>query len=455
MKLTPEDTIAAIATPPGEGAISIIRVSGPMAIQICDRVFVGSVKLADTPGYTIRHGTIRREDLSIVDEVLVSVFRAPRSFSGEDSVEVNCHGGMLVASEVLGTILEAGARQAEPGEFSKRAFLNGKIDLSKAEAIAGIISAQTRSALMSSVEHLKGGLQEKVDKIRHMLVDLSSLVELDLDFAEEGVSMLTADQILAKVSEVKGSIQELISAFEEGRILREGASVVITGKPNVGKSSLFNRILNNDRAIVSPLPGTTRDLLEENVTIGGVLFRFTDTAGIRDSVDVVESEGVARARARETSSDISISVFDGTEPVDGFLKKEVGERQIIAVNKLDIMDQSMRNKWANRLGQTGVLISAMTGEGLESLKKKLIASTGSRASRSEERVGASTLRQKEALAAGLVQIENAERLCQEHEGSELIAFELRECLTSLSEITGEVTTDEILNRVFGQFCIGK
>jgi len=459
MKLAPEDTIVSIATPVGEGAISIVRVSGPMAIPFCDRVFVGSVKLADTPGYTIRHGTIRREDLSIVDEVLVSVYRAPHSYTGEDSVEISCHGGMLVTAEVLKAVLKVGARQAQPGEYSKRAFLNGKIDLSKAEAIASIISARTKTALRISVEHLEGRLQEKVDAIRADLIDLCSVVELELDFAGEDVTLLTSTEILHKSSLVKRSIEELIFAFENGRLLREGASIVITGSPNVGKSSLFNKLLNTERAIVSHIPGTTRDLLEENLTLNGILFRLTDTAGIRESDDIIESQGVSRARAKETASDISIEVIDGANERGSIdIPKSNGDQRhrIIAINKLDLLDQKVRQEWKARAGSKGVLISAKTGEGLENLTGRLCEVVSDNGIvDSEVTVGATTQRQRDALESGLRHIEDAQNVCTNNGGSELVAFELRECLSSISEITGEVTTDEILNRVFGQFCIGK
>jgi len=459
MKLTPEDTIASIATPVGEGAISIVRVSGPMALSFCDRVFVGKAKLVNTPGYTVRHGSIRREDGSKVDEVLVSVFRAPHSYTGEDLVEISCHGGVLVTAEVLKSVLKVGVRQALPGEYSKRAFLNGKIDLSRAEAIAGIIFSRTKAALRASIEHLEGRLQDKVDSIREALVDLCSVVELELDFAGEDVTLLTSAEMLTKLSSVRGSIQELIFSFDNGRLSREGTSVVITGSPNVGKSSLFNRLLQTERAIVSHIPGTTRDTLEENLTLEGMLFILTDTAGIRESVDIVESLGVSRAKSKEATADISVRVIDGAnggESIEYHRNTGVQGQRIIVVNKIDLLGHEKKKWWSDQLGAEGVLVSAKTGEGLNGLVRRLreTASENNRAC-SEGTIGAITQRQRDVLVVGLRHIEDAHSVCMNNAGNELLAFELRECLSSISEVTGEVTSDEVLNKVFSQFCIGK
>ena len=462
MKLIGNDTVAAIATPVGEGAISIVRVSGADAISLADSVFEGRSGLSEAHGYTVHHGKLIRKDGSLVDEVLVTVFREPYSFTGENSVEISCHGGMLVTAKVLETLLAGGARQAEPGEFTKRAFLNGKMDLSRAEAVADLIASKSQRAIRASLEQLEGKLADQVGIMKAEIVNLCSLLELELDFSEEGIALVPGNEILHRITTVRGRIEELIRSYELGRISREGVSVVILGGPNVGKSSVFNSLLQNDRAIVSPVPGTTRDSIEESISINGILFRLSDTAGLRESGDMVEMDGITRTKSRAAKSDLAIVVVDVADRSDRIgieqIKKVVAhEKVLVAYNKIDLLNGDM--DCFKRIGlsesDASVWVSAKTGAGMDSLRDGLAKLVMGTSSGNDDGVTITNLRHRNALARANDFLCNAHSAVQKGENGEIIAFELREAIGAISEITGEVTTDDILNNIFEKFCIGK
>jgi tRNA modification GTPase len=464
MELHREDTIAAIATPIGEGALSVVRISGPAALQIADRIFRGVTPLSQTEGYTAHHGWICDVNGLHVDETIATVFRSPRSYTGEDSVEFSCHGGILVTHKVLEALLDSGARQAGPGEFTKRAFLNGRIDLSQAEAVADLIAAQSRRAHLSSVEQLEGRLRAHVGRMRSSLLDLSSLLEIDLDFSEEGIELISREQIRKRVSRVIRLLSDMAASFDVGRHFREGVPAAIVGRPNAGKSSLFNLLLQSDRAIVTPIPGTTRDSLEESVSLSGILFRLTDTAGLGDSEDVVEAKGIERSRAAAEKGQFLIVVADGTEGVKrddllaevGMLRKS--QLCLVAHNKVDLLPPEARAPRHFQIGENRaveVWISAKTGEGVDRMKEELVALLiGSRGA-GEGRFYLTNRRHKDAIERSRKSLETALSSLDGGATNEFVAFDVREAVDALSEITGEVTSEEILNSIFGRFCIGK
>lgn len=312
-RLKDNDTISAISTPPGEGGISVIRISGGDAVSICDRVFLGKTKLIDSQSHTAHFGRIIDEDGSVIDEVVAVTFRKPNSYTCEDVVEISCHGGYLVTQKILRCILAKGARIAEPGEFTKRAFLNGRLDLSQAEAVGDLIHSQSEAAYRSSMRQLTGELSRQIKSVRDELLNLASLLELELDFSEEKVEFANRKVLEDRLVGSINVIDALLESFAVGKVYREGVRVTIAGKPNVGKSSLLNALLQESRAIVSEIPGTTRDTVSESLSVGGVLFRLTDTAGLRETTDAIEREGVNRAQKEAEQSDIVLLVMDYKE----------------------------------------------------------------------------------------------------------------------------------------------
>jgi len=459
-----EDTIAAIATPIGEGALSVVRTSGPAAFQIADRVFTGSTPLSETEGYTAQHGWICDAGGSHVDEAVATVFRSPRSYTGENSVEFSCHGGILVTHKVLELLLQSGARQAEPGEFTKRAFLNGRIDLSQAEAVADLIGARSRRAHLSSIEQLEGRLAGHVKRMRSSLLDLCSLLEIDLDFAEEGIELISRERIKQKVAGVIRLMSQMADSFDIGRLFREGVPAAIVGKPNAGKSSLFNLLLQSDRAIVTPVPGTTRDSLEESIALSGILFRLTDTAGLSKSEDIVEVEGVERSRAVAKKGHLLIVVADATagEKREDLLA-QVGELRkgqlcLVAHNKIDLLPGETRDPRPFKIGENlglEVWISAKTGEGVDRMKEELVLLLVGSPGGGEGRFYLTNRRHKDAMDRSRSSLETALDSMNVGATNEFVAFDVREAVEALSEITGEVTNEEILNSIFGRFCVGK
>ena len=464
MNLLVNDTIAAIATPIGTGAISVIRISGPDARAVGDRIFRGSVFLSDVPGYSVHHGRIVETGGESIDEVLATVFRSPHSYTGEDSVEFSCHGGMLVTHRVLDAVIGAGARQAEPGEFTKRAFLEGRIDLSQAEAVADLIAAQSGRALRMSMEQLEGRLSGRVRSLRSDLLSLCALLEIDLDFSEEGIDVISGEEIAGKISAADKAIEELADSFELGKIYREGVSVVLAGRPNAGKSSLFNALLKQERAIVTPVPGTTRDSLEESIAVDGILFRMTDTAGLRASEDIVEIEGVNRSKAILQRADIIVEVIDSANEderdamLDRYVAFHPDQGMIVAYNKIDIRGARERHphvQTKNAGFPLEIYLSAKTGEGLQELRKSLVSLATKHGTSQEGSLRVTNRRHWDALMNARKSLASAMGSLTAKVSNEFIAFDVREATSALAEITGEVTTEEILNSIFKTFCIGK
>jgi len=458
MKLHLDDTIAAIATAVGEGAIAVIRISGPASLEITDRVFRGKSPLAGAAPYTMHYGTVCAPDGSPVDQVIASVFRSPHSYTGEDVVELSCHGGLYLSQRVLQLILGSGARHAEPGEFTRRAFMNGKMDLAQAEAVSDMIRAGSEKARQASFDQLEGKLGDRVRTLRAAMMELCSLLEVDLDFSEEDLAVIAPEEIERRLEAIDRDLEAMISSFEHGKLAREGVEVVLVGKPNAGKSSIFNALLREERAIVTPLPGTTRDSLEESLTIGGVLFRVHDTAGLRKTVDLAETEGVKRSQAIMQHADILLDVIDATSPLDreevaGWRRGIAASQHCLAVyNKIDLVEDKAATLLASE--PESVVVSARTGQGMDNLRACLLAVVGGKEMESvpvgvtNSRHVASLMKAKEALHAALQSLKDGAT-------NEFIAFDVRDAANHLAEITGEITSEEILNEIFGKFCIGK
>lgn len=458
------DTIAAVATPGGAGAVAIIRVSGAHAIPIGGRVFRGRMPLEEAGGYTVHHGHIVGEAGDLVDEVLVTVFRGPRSYTGEDMVEVSCHGGMLVTASVLGALVEAGARPASPGEFTRRAFLNGRIDLTQAEAVADLIVARSHRGHRTSVEQLSGRLGGRVRELRESLVSLCALLELQLDFAEEGLEILDAREVDRKLKVAAGLTRTMAESYEKGRVFRDGILVVLAGAPNAGKSSLFNALLQSERAIVTPTAGTTRDFIEESISVEGIAVRLVDTAGLRVTQDEIERAGVVRTESVLKNADVILLVVDSTswislqeamEGVDGSGREQ---HRVTVLNKVDLLSiaecgaaqAGMRDKEA-----WDVRVSAKTGEGIGELRKAIVESVVHGAGTKEDDIVVTSRRHQDALQRAHRGLVSARTSLLDGNANEFVAFDVREAINALAEITGEITSEDVLNTIFAKFCIGK
>lgn len=442
-------TIAAISTPAGEGAIALIRLSGPEALAVADRIFRGKQQPSEFPSHTQRLGEIVDGDGSVIDQVMISVHRAPGSYTGEDLVEISGHGGMLVSAKVLATCLAAGARAAEPGEFTERAFRNGKMDLTQAEAVADLIRAQTDRALRSATEQLEGRLGDRMRKLREELIALRAQLEASVDFSEEGISPEEGEQLAERFGAVRGQIEELLATAEEGRILREGARVVIYGATNAGKSSLLNRLLGYDRAIVSHLPGTTRDMIEEVVSLRGVPMRLMDTAGLRESVDELEREGMQRTAKSRGLADLVLHVVDASAPKPvGFDAREIDERELLLLNKSDLAEHE---DWAN---EKALRISCVADDGLGGLADAILARLIRQRAENESAL-AINARHRDCLRRALAAVERAQAAQDDGLSAELVTVDLRDALDAVGEVVGAINTEEVLGSLFRQFCIGK
>ena len=437
----PEDTIAAVSTPPGEGAVALIRISGPEAAAILGKIF----QPANPAPRHATHGRII-ENGATVDRVLVTVFQAPASYTGEDMVEIGCHGGILLAAHILEMVLRQGARAAEPGEFTQRAFLNGKLDLTQAEAVMDLISAKTPLAMRAAAEQLQGRLGDEVAGIRAKVLETVAHLEAWIDFPEEGIDPATGILLLEKISSCLSRTEALLSTAESGRVMREGVRVAIVGRPNVGKSSLLNRLLGMERAIVSPVPGTTRDTIEESACLRGILFRLTDTAGLRETGDPVEREGVDRARRTIEQADLVLHLLDASAEFD---EPELREREILVANKTDLAPRDAR------LPANAVRVSAKTGAGFPELVEAMIRETCGRHLTAGPSLAAVNARHKTLLESAAASLGAAAALVRAGKFPELAAIELRAALDSVGQIIGAADTEEILGEIFGRFCIGK
>ncbi len=450
-----QDTIAAIATPVGEGALAVIRLSGVDAIRDADKIFKGRIKLVDAPAFTLHYGRLISLNGEMIDEVMVSVFRNPTSYTGEDTVEVSCHGGYYITQRVFDTILSTGVREAQPGEFTKRAFLNGKMDLSQAEAVAGVIAAKSEASYKTSMYQLEGRFSDKVKSLRTDLLDLSSLLEIDLDFSEEGIPLISEAEIIRRIRNLKAVLKGMMNTYETGRRYREGVSVAIVGKPNAGKSSLFNALLAEDRAIVSHIAGTTRDFLEESILIKGVCFRLVDTAGLRYSADSIELEGVERSRKLMQQSDITLLVIDLSDSTSTDISEFVNgssSAKITALNKSDLVDvNSRKNLYADN---NPVVVSAINSDGLDELRDRLYSAVFAEAIEIQGAQVTST-RHYSLLAKATRSLDQAETAITEGISNEFVCTDILAASNSLAEIIGEVSSEDTLNNIFAHFCIGK
>ncbi len=447
-----EDIIAAISTPVGVGAISVVRISGQGCLDKVDKIFLGKSKLNLAKANTIHYGKITDKNNATIDDVLVSVFKNPTSYTGEDSIEISTHGNPLITQKILERLTEINIRLAEPGEFTKRAFLNGKIDLSQAEAVVDIINSRTNASLKGARNQLDGLLSKKVNSLREMLVNASSLIELELDFAEEELEFISYKEVEEKINIIIKELEVLVDSYRIGRIIKDGVNVVLVGKPNVGKSSILNYILKESRAIVSHIPGTTRDVIREEVSIDGILFRLFDTAGIRLTEDEVEKEGVVRSREAIKNADVVVLINEVGNEFPKTLHKEIldiaKENKIIKViNKVDLGGQD--------ISSGGFFISAKTGEGMERFFQALKEKSFGQEIFSEKSAVVTNIRHKDALNKAIEFLNNGKKAIAQKLTGEFIAVDLRNAESALGEIIGEVTTDDILNNIFSQFCIGK
>lgn len=446
-----DDTITALATPAGVGAISVIRVSGPESFVSVDSIFKGGIKISDALSHTIHYGKININN-EVIDDVLVSVYHNPNSYTGEDSVEISTHGSPLIVEKIISLLIRHNVRLAEPGEFTKRAFLNGKIDLAQAEAVIDVINSRTEASLRGARNQLDGLLSQKVDSLRDMLINTSSLIELELDFAEEDVEFMSLQQIIKNINVIIDEIDILLSTYSFGKIIRDGVNVALVGKPNVGKSSLLNYLVKESRAIVSEIPGTTRDVIKEEISVDGILFRISDTAGIRLTEDAIEKEGVIRSRDSVKNADIVIFINDvltgfGNDLYEELLGLSKKERILTAVNKIDIQN--------NISFEADVKISALTGQGIDKLFLKMKEMVVGSKSYSEKTAVVSNTRHFYALEKSKEFLINAKQSINDKMSGEFISVDLRNAENSLGEIIGKVTSDDILNNIFMKFCIGK
>lgn len=455
-----EDTITAIATPSGEGGVGIIRLSGPDAERIAATVFVRSQgKNGKLKSRRLYHGTIREPKTEkVLDEVLLTVMRKPQSYTGEDVVEVHCHGGMFVVRRVLALMLSQGARHAEPGEFTKRAFLNGRLDLAQAEAVLDLIVARTEKGADLALRQIKGELSSWVGDLREELLDILAQVEAAIDFPEEEIDLLDRPGLIAKVHAIMEKIALISSTYEWSRLIREGAKVCICGRPNVGKSSLLNALLGEERVIVTPIPGTTRDVIEESINLDGLPVVLWDTAGIRDAADEVERIGVNLSLQHIDKADAVIAVLDGstslTEEDTAFLTSLTTKKSVIVINKSDL-EQRIDHARLQRFieGKNFIEVSATCGNGIQKLKRllrKVILDTDV-----EPSFAITNLRHKTALVCGERALGEAALSLAQMRPSELVSVNLHQAKENLEEVIGSVGNEDILERIFSKFCIGK
>jgi len=447
--MTASDTIAAISTPPGEGAIALVRVSGANAIAVADKIFRGKEKPSRFASHVQHLGEIFSLEGRLIDQVVLSVQRQPASYTGEDLVEISCHGGTLVSAKVLEVCLRAGARAARPGEFTERAFLNGKMDLTQAEAVIDLIRARTDLALRSATEQLEGRLGDQIRKIRDGLIALLAHVNASIDFPEEGIAPDEGETLCARLDAIHEEIAALLATADQGRILREGVRVVIYGATNAGKSSLLNRLLGYDRVIVSDTHGTTRDTIEETVNLDGVPIRLLDTAGLRASESELESEGIARTEKSLQLADLRLHIADRNAPRPAHFNGLTGEsNEIVILNKSDLPEDTDWKEFP------ALRISCVTGDGLAQLQKEILTRIRQQNLRPESAVAINT-RHRDCLRRALESCDRARAALGQGVSAEYVAIDLDEALRAVGEVIGVVDVEQILDSVFSQFCIGK
>jgi len=460
MNFATDDTIAAIATPAGRGALGIVRLSGPEACAVAERVFrSGQGDVSSLPSHTVHLGQVVSEG-ELLDTVLLTVMRSPRSYTGQDAVEFSCHGGRVVLRRVLGAVVAAGARPAGPGEFTLRAFLNGKMDLAQAEAVQELIAAESDLGAHVAAGHLQGRFSTAVGAVRDGLVEVLCEIEAGIDFPDEEIEPADRTTLLARLGALRQETTALVKTFEDGRRVREGVHVVIAGKPNVGKSSLLNALLDEERAIVTEHPGTTRDVLRESLSCQGVMLTMVDTAGIREPRDVAEAEGVRRSRQALAAADLVLFVLDGAGPVDEAdfeLAERVGNGTFITVvNKADLSQHADLAALDERLaGRVTVHTSALRKTGLGALKEAIVEAAWPEGLPPSDAVLITEVRHRDALARAGAALSETGAAIEAGRSLEFAAVDAREALDALGEIVGVVTTDEILETIFSKFCVGK
>jgi tRNA modification GTPase len=443
------DTIAAVATAPGEGAIAVIRLSGPQAFAIAEAVFSRSLK--GVQSHTVHYGHILKSDGSLLDSVLLCVMRGPRSYTGEDSIEISCHGGQLITRRVLERLFEAGARPAQPGEFSLRAYLNGKLDLAQAEAVQELIAAKSELALDNAERQLEGALSTTISRFQRELTELAAILEAWVDFPEEGLEFTSMEAIIGSLESICQRMEHLRSTFHDGKMLHEGISLCLAGAPNVGKSSLMNALLGKERAIVTEIAGTTRDLLEEDLRLGPLHFRLIDTAGIRETHEIVEQEGIRRSQKAMHEADLILLLLDASRPLSdldrSLLKRAPQEKTVVVWNKVDLAKPS-----ADVLG---VAISAQKKTGLEELKEAIEKVLWKKGAPSKEEVLITKLRHHQALTNATAACHAVIAGLKQGISAEFVASDMRAALNELGTIIGTNVTEDILSAIFAKFCLGK
>lgn len=447
-----QDTICALATPPG-GAIAIIRVSGPDAIAVTEKIFSMSLEKAD--GYTLHFGQVTDAEGKELDEVLVSVFRAPHSYTGEDSTEISCHGSSYIVQRLLESLIKNGARQAEPGEYTMRAFVNGKLDLSQAEAVADLISSSTQATHQMAMNQLRGQFSKELAELRGQLLQLTSLLELELDFNDQDVEFANREQLTSLMEKVEKHISGLADSYQTGNAIKNGIPVAIIGAPNVGKSTLLNALVGEERAIVSNIQGTTRDLIEDTIQIDGITFRFIDTAGIRKTQDQLEQMGIERSIQAAEKAKIILFLAEKNQP---FPDIEFRDDQVVlqVINKCDLTLPSSSYLYHRQQEERLFHISAANGDGIDLLRQALVRESAMPMTLDTTHTVVTNVRHYNALKQSIDALQRAKQAFASGIPTDLVAEDLRQCLHYLAEITGsEITSDDILHNIFHTFCIGK
>ena len=457
----PNDTIVALATPAGNGAIAVIRVSGIKSLSIIESCFApkGKTNISEAKTHTLLFGEMK-EGEEIVDEVLVSVFRNPRSYTGEDSVEVSCHGSTYIQGRIIDLLVRKGCRLAQPGEFTMRAYLNKKMDLSQAEAVADLIASSSAAAHKIALSQMRGGFSDDLKLLRGKLIDFASLIELELDFAEEDVEFANRTELTNLIKQINVRIDELVGSFKLGNVIKEGVQVAIIGEPNAGKSTLLNALLNEERAIVSSIAGTTRDTIEDEIVIQGLKFRFIDTAGLRETSDEIESLGISRALKKADNADIIIYLFDAEQTSSDHLNSELAKlkkrtseteaKLLVVANKVDKLENYVDSIFSNSI----ISISAKNGDHIDLVRTALTDRVNTESLKKEQTI-VTNIRHVEALSNTKSSLEEALIGFENDVPSDLVSIDIKKALFHLGQITGEISNDELLGNIFGKFCIGK
>ncbi len=460
------DTICAISTPFGNGAIAIIRLSGPETFAICNTIFVQNKETIDfnnTLSHTLHYGKLFMEDQVLLDEVVIGIFRNPHSYTGEDIAEISCHGSIYIQEQLMQLLIRKGARAAKPGEFTLRAFLNGKMDLAQAEAVADLIASASSSAHKLAISQVKGGFSKDIRQLRTELLEFSSLLELELDFSEEEVEFANREKLKKLLTRIRIKIDYLLASYSFGNVLKRGIPVTIIGKPNVGKSTLLNILLNEDKAIVSEIPGTTRDTIEDKIIINGICFRFIDTAGLRETTDKIETMGVERTYEKINEASIILYMFDLTESNVNDIKNSLQEikklsgkeevKIILIANKIDLLVETPKS-FKELSNFDTVYISAKRKENIHLITEKLIKTVKETNMQFDGNI-VTNARHYDVLTKSLQEIDETLNGMKQQQSNDLLAINIRSALQYLGEITGDITTEDILDQIYGKFCIGK